>query len=291
MSTTAGTPTFLDQLPDEPSVDRFQIGSRHWPSICLDPYQALLPAFFLPNIRAIECSNIRGDMDSMPLGPDAPDPHTSPITTIDMNSSDMRLATFEKLLRLPKALVVYRHRNAQFINNGCTLSEIVKLLSKYQASSLEILTLDGLESTEVFAEPRSATELFYTPKGIGSLRHFEKLRVIEAPYWSLVTCPNWEKLPDADKPSFLDILPRSLEVLKLTLDEFPMRLMGYLYNQLETLIRKKKEMYPRLTRVEVIKRYDVKTERPEWNFGYTSKDFIEWVGILAMSEKVDLVIH
>ena len=191
------------------SLDQYYMGHDFWYSECRTPCQSLLPAFFLPNIRGIECSKIYMlDEDLTALGPDAPHPHTSPVTTLHLILTDMHLETFEKFLRLPKALVEYSYRNTKypFMHvNGFTMSDMVHVLSKYHSKSLETLTLDASETRE---------GNYIAPTRISSLRQFVKLRVIEAPYWSLVNSPDGSyRRSQAHSTRGPSTIPRDTEVV------------------------------------------------------------------------------
>ena len=174
-----------------------------------------MTAFFLPNIRAIQCSKIyMRDEDLTVLVPDVPPPFTSPITTLHMTSSGMPLKTFTKFLRLPKALVEFSYRGSTHIGmNGYTMNDMGLVLSRYHYKSLEILTLEGTETIEARAQPGLPYEGDYAaPERIGSLTHFEKLRVIEVPLWTLVSY-------SYQRYDITGLLPKSLEIIKLSLDE------------------------------------------------------------------------
>ena len=275
-------------------VDQYYMGEGYWHYKCQNPYQVLLPAFFLPNIRVIQCSNmlcLSGDEYLTHLGPDAPHPHTSPITTLHVTSSDIHLETFENFLRLPKALVECTYMNSGDRGmDACTMRDMGHLLSKHHSKSLEILTLDGTEPSEVFVGSSSPDGHYIAPERIGSLRHFVKLRVIKAPYWSLVSCIDWiVDLPEAESPSLLKVLPQSLEIIKVFLDEGQMPWLRNIKEQLKCMIQKKSEMYPRLTKVEVDIRYIARKEGPDWDCLY--KSFIDYLAGLAMKENVRLIIH
>ena len=256
---------------------------------CQNPYLALLPAFFLPNIRAIQCSNIvclQPFEDLTPLGAGEPHPHTSPITGLHITSCDIDLDTLEKFLMLPKALVEYCYKSSTYIGmNSHTLSAMGQLLSKYQSKSLEILTLDGAHSSYAQATPRGPPdERYIAPERIGPLRHFVKLRVISAPLWCLVSCSGEEiwNLPD--------VLPQSLEIIKLSIDWCPQLCVGAVQRHLRFMIEKKREMYPRLAKVEVhLRHIPITKEGPEWDFLYGS--FVYYLVDLAMEQNLCLVIH
>ena len=169
------------------------------------------------------------------------------------------------------------------------IREMGQLLSTYQSKSLEILTLDGREASELH-EGSSA------PVPIGSLRDFVKLRVIEAPYWSLVSCVNldpWHILirnvPRAERPSLLKFLPRSLEVIRLFVDYYQERYLQIIRLELKCMIQNKREMYPRLTKVKLGIRYITRKEGLAWNCVYAR--FMGCLGGLSMKENVQLIIH
>ena len=278
------------------TVEQYCLGQHLAGYVESNTYQTLLPAFFLPNIRVIQCLNIisPSDYECLPhLGPDAPRPHTSPVTTLHITWSLIRRETLEKFLRLPKALVEYSYRNSADIgNNPCTMRDMGLLLSKYHSKSLEILTLNGTVTNEIRATPRSTVEGHsIAPERIGSLRHFVKLRVIEAPYWSLVRFSGREipNLPDYETPSLLQLLPKSLQIIKLSVDECQEEWLTYIKAQLRCMIQKKREMYPRLTKVEVDIRYIAGKERPDWDCLYQS--FMDCLADLAMKQKVHFSIR
>ena len=292
MMTEPASSTIITPVPSAlRSVNQFYMGYSYWPSICQDPYQALLPAFFLPNIRVIQCSRIIPEFrneDLTPLGPDAPHPYTSPITTLQFTSCDMRTTTFEKFLRLPKALLECSFRDSTHGRDCCKMSDMVQLLSNYHSKSLEILTLDGSEDTQKFGTVWIDGGDDISPERIGSLKHFENLRVIEVPLWSLVDCSGREKC------NLPEILPASLEIIKLsfvmTVDyKCPQLCMETIKGHLKCMIEKKREMYPRLAMVEVYIRYITRREAQDL---YCLYEYLEdSLAGLALQENVRLIIH
>ena len=272
------------------SIHQLYMGHGYWHNTCHDPYQTLLPSFFLPNIRIIQCRNLFpewGSEDLTPLGPDAPHPYTSPITALHFTLCDMRAETFEKFLRLPKTLVECSFKDSTHGLDCCAMSDMVQLLSDYHSKSLEILTLDGPEERQKFRTVGIHVGDDIAPERIGSLKHFENLRVIEAPLWSLVDCSDREicNLPE--------ILPESLEIIKLsfdmTLDKCPQLCLETIKGHLEYMIDKKREMYPRLAIVEVYVKYIARKQGLDWDRLY--EGFKDSLAGLAMHENVRLIIH
>ena len=289
MMTEPASRTVITPVPSAlRSVDHLIIGHCDELVRCRNPYLALLPAFFLPNIRTIQCINILNMEpfeDLTPLGAIAPRPHTSPITGFHITSSEFPLDILEKFLMLPKALLEYGYRSCTYLGmHSHTVSDMGQLLSKYQSESLEILTLDVAHSSYAQAIPRGpANEDYIAPERIGPLRHFAKLRVISAPLWSLVSCSGQEiwNLPD--------ILPKSLEIINLSIDLGPQLLEEAVQRHLRFMIGKKRAMYPRLTKVEVHLRHIAPKIGPRWNLLY--KSFVNNLAELAMEQNVCLVIH
>ena len=291
MMTEPASNTIITPVPSAlRSVNQFYMGHGYWRNRCQDPYQTLLPAFFLPNIRVIECRNMFPaslNEDLTPLGTDAPYPYTSPITTLRFSWCDMRVETFEKFLRLPKSLVECSFIHSTHGMDCCTMSDMVQLLSNYHSKSLEILTLDGTEESQTIGEFWAEPGDDMTPERIGSLKHFENLRVIDAPLWSLVDCS------DREICNLSDVLPESLEVIKLsfvrTHDKYPQLCLETIKGHLECMIEKKREMYPRLVIVEVHIRYTARNPEPDWDC--LDESFQASLAGLAMQENVRLIIH
>ena len=294
MMTEPGSSTSITPVPSVlRSVNQFYLGHGYWQNECQDPYQTLLPAFFFPNIRVIQCSNMVPaslNEDLTPLAHDAPHPYSSTITTLHFTFCDMRTRTYEKFLRLPKALVEcsFIHSTHGIGMERCTMSDFVHLLSNYHSKSLEILTLDGTEESQTIGTFWAGPRHDRTPERIGSLKHFENLRVIEAPIWSLVNCS------DREVCNFPEVLPESLEVIKLSLvmthDKSPQLCLEAIKGHLECMIEKKREKYPRLAIVEVYIRYIAIPPGADWDCLYEGfKDSL--AGLAMQEDNVRLIIH
>ena len=291
-------PAFSTSITPVPSalrsVDQFYMGHGYWHNvICENPYQTLLPVFFLPNIRVIQCSNIFRssvvDEDVTSLALYTPPAYTSPVTTLRFTLCDVQLETFEKFLGFPKALVEFSFRNCTHGGYGCTMGDMVQLLSNYHSKSLEILTLDGTEKSQKIGTVWSDKGDDISPRRIGSLNDFKTLRVIEAPIWSLVDCSD----PQTLISNLPEVLPQSLEKIKffvdITLDKCPQQYLEIINWHLECMIEKKRKKYPRLAIVEVYTRYIARNEGPDWDCLY--EDFKDSLAGLAMKENVRLNIH
>ena len=294
MMTKPAFSTIITPVPSAlRSMDQFYIGHGYWHNInCENPYQTLLPVFFLPNIRVIQCSNmfsssVNLDEELTSLDPYTPHPYTSPVTTLHFTLCDMQLETFEKFLGLPKSLVEFSFRNCTHDGYSCTMGDMVQLLSNYHSESLEILTLDGTEDSQKIKTIWADKGDHISPHRIGSLKDFKTLRVIEAPIWSLVDC-------DRETLTFNlpEVLPQSLEKIKffvdMTVDKRPQQYLETIKGHLECMIENKRKKYPRLAIVEVCTRHIARNEEPDWDCLF--EDFEDSLAGLAMKENVRLNI-
>ena len=281
------------------AVKEYCMGKNQLHYVCKNLYDVLLPAFFLPNIRVIHCNQILCPLpyESLQrLGFHAPQPHTSPITTLYINSSAIPFGTLERFISLPKALAECSYRNCSGTGSGnSSLWDVGQLLSKYQSKSLEVLALDGIQSQEhMFGGSQDPLAMFFIPQEpIGSLRDFIKLRVIEAPFWSLI-CKNTNQSeipnrPNGGRPSLSHVLPHSLEILKLTFDYYGSMWLPTIEAELMGMIEVKKEMYPRLAKVDLDIRNRAHKLILDWDSVY--KGLTGSLGDLARQENVQLIIH
>ena len=309
------------------TVERYYIGHDTWSDKRPNPYQALLPAFCLPKICFIQSENINWPsaheflLHSVPCGSTV---HTSPVTTLHLTRCNVPLEILERLLSLPKALFEFGYWNSGSVdrNTPYCIWDVGQLLLEYQSKSLEVLTLDGVEADENcenvlerYRYPRATWTYYPVLERIGSLRDFVKLRYIEVPYWNLVGGESnpWEiheiaeveeytrcpELFQHTQPPLPYILPRSLETIKLSLQRYQtlwlpienVRLFAdcNIVRQLKSMIQKKKEMYPKLTKVELDIRFTTDRSGPVWKCLY--KNFLACLGDLAREEKVQLIIN
>ena len=120
-----------------------------------NPYQALLPAFFLPNIRFIQSGGINwssGHEDFLHSVPRAPYVHTSPVTTFHLAQSNDPRGILKWLLSLPKALVEFGYWKGKLSTNNYTTAysilDVGQLLSKYQSGFQRLESLSTVRASE-----------------------------------------------------------------------------------------------------------------------------------------------